>query len=120
MAEPSTLEHPDRRCAVVLMEGEETHRCALTAGHEPDRHSTGVVEWTVEDGLVRVVRRRTDGDRPDELLEREAGSRVLTAVTLADAQSACESAFEELRYDDRTPREVLEALRIVKDWEFRL
>lgn len=61
-----------------------------------------------------------DNLTPDEFLEQEAGSRFHRAVNLVELQNACEAAHEEFRYDPDAPQDVLAALALLKDYDFRV
>lgn len=56
----------------------------------------------------------------EEFLEREAGGRHHRAVVLADLKSTAEAAHEDLRYDADTPGDVISALELLKDYDFRV
>lgn len=49
-----------------------------------------------------------------------AHGRHHRAVLLIDLRSTVEAAYEELRYDDDPPKDVLAALELLKDYEFRV
>lgn len=57
---------------------------------------------------------------PDEFLQQEAGGRHHRAVVLVDAQDRCESAYEEFRYDDDFPADVLAAFKLVAEADLRV
>lgn len=59
----------------------------------------------------------TDRMLAEDLLEMECGSRIHKALLVTEAQAACEHAYEEFRYVEEFPADVLEALRVVSKAE---
>lgn len=51
----------------------------------------------------------------EELLDAEAGSQFHQALIVVEARSACESAYENFRYDESFPPDVLAAYKLISE-----
>jgi hypothetical protein len=56
----------------------------------------------------------------EQFLDAEAGSRHDRALLFLDVKTIAERAYDDLRHDDDAPRDVLDALTLLKDYEFRV
>lgn len=62
----------------------------------------------------------TDSVLVEDFWENEAGGRHWRAVTLSEVKATCENAYESFRHEDDFPADVLEAMRLIGSYEFRV
>lgn len=56
----------------------------------------------------------------DELLESQAGSAWHQALVAEEARGACEQAYENFRYTDEFPADVLAAYKLIMGTEIKV